>query len=270
MTHLLMVSKDRPCQLDLAIRSIFKNFHVPYKGTVLYTYSSDFYKEGYDKILNLYSDKFTFVKEVDFKSDVISGLKNDYENYGCKYYTSMGDDVLVYKELTPTKEFEVFDSNPLILALNYRMGPNIEVVFEGDPPQELPIFKDGLIWNWQESKAPDWHYSMAMMGQFYRISDLIDYLPTLNITSPTMFESYMVGSPLNHMPLMICFNESKIIELQVNRVQNIAINNRAGNIGLEFLNNIWLSGKRIKDGDLYNLPVNTNRFFYPNFEYEVF
>jgi len=263
MVSLLIVSKDRPCQLDLFLRSMLENFLVPYESTVLYTYSNDFYKEGYDIVIDLYKDKFNFVKESDFKQDVLNSL-----NINNKYFTSLGDDTVVIDKVELTKEFKIFDENISILALNYRMGPNIEIVFQGRGPEVLPSFIDGNIWNWQSAKAKNWHYSMSMMGQFYRMFDMINYLPTLGFSNPTMFEGYMTQRPFNDKPLMICFEKSKIIELAVNRIQNIAINNKFGNITTETLNEIWLSGKRIKLGPIYALPRNINRYYYVDLEYE--
>lgn len=262
MIDLLIVSKNRPCQLDLFLRSVLKNFLIPYKATILYTYSDDFYKKGYDIILDLYKNKFNFVKESNFKQDVLRSL-----NKNNKYFTSLGDDTLIIGKIELTKEFEIFNRDVSILAINYRMGPNIEVVFEGDPTQNLPNFTSEMVWNWQVAKK-NWHTSMAMMGQFYRMSDMIDYLPTLGFNNPTSLEGCMNGKPFNNKPFMVCFEESKIIELVVNRVQTVSLTNRFGNITTGFLNEVWLAGKRIKIEPLYNLPKNINRYFYVDFEYE--
>ena len=188
MVNLLIVSKDRACQLDLTFRSILKNFCIPYDATVLYTYSDDFYKAGYDIVIELYEDKFNFVKESNFKQNVLSSIR--LEN---KYFTSLGDDVLVNGRIEYTKEFEVFDNSESILALNYRMGPNVEVVYEGDPPQQLPEFSADSVWNWSKCEEKDWYYPMALMGQFYRTSDMINYLPNLAFNNPRFTSTNLIS-----------------------------------------------------------------------------
>ncbi len=263
MISLLIVSKNRPCQLDLLLRSVLENFQLPYESTVLYTYSDANYQKGYDIILDLYGDKFNFVKESNFKQDVLSSLNRDN-----KYFTCLGDDTVVIDRIELTKEFEIFDGDSSILAIKYLMGSNLEVIFEGDPPTELPVFQDNHVWHWKDCAERHWHYSMNLMAQFYRMSDMIDYIPTLGFTNPTSFEGSMTLRPFNHRPYMICFGISKAIELAVNRVQNISLTNRFGNVSTETLNDTWLSGRRIKIEPIYNLPRNINRFFHVDFQYE--
>ena len=263
MISLLIVSKDRPCQLDLFLRSILKNFLVPYNATVLYTYSNDSYKKGYDIVLDLYQDKFNFVKETNFKQNVLASL-----NPNDKYFTSLGDDVVVFDEIGLTKEFDIFDNDDSILALNYRMGRNIDIVFQGRDPEIHPKFVGDNLWNWVTSTSKNWHYSMALMGQFYRMSDIINYFPTLSFSNPNSLEGSMVRNPFSHRPLMLSFDSSKMIELALNRVQTVALTNKKGNISTEFLNEIWLSGKRLRAEPIYALPDNINRYYTVNLEYE--
>lgn len=264
MTNMLIFSRDRACQLDLLLRSIVDNFNVPYVATVIYTYSSDYYKQGYDILTKMYSGIFKFVKEGNFKSDVLNALKGDF-----KYFTSLGDDCVVRKRLSRTKEFDVFDTDTNILALNYRMGLNLRVVWQGDPEVPLPRFINDCIWNWQRGRRrKNWYYPMAVIGQFYRMVDIINYLPCLDFDCPNWLEGKMMRKPFNHKPLMICFSESKIIELAVNRVQNVAMKNRFGNISTEYLNRLWLDGMRIKKESVYVLPYEISRFFNVNLEFE--
>lgn len=263
MVSLFIVSKNRPCQLDLFLRSLIDNFLIPYDATILYTYTNNEYKIGYGIIIEIYKDRFNFVLETDFKSNLLKSLNR--EN---KYFTSLGDDVVVIDKLELTNEFTIFNNDPSILALNYRMGPNVEIVFQGKGPEILPSFNKSNIWNWKIAKAKNWHYSMAMMGQFYRMSDVVDYLPSLKFSNPTTLETAMTQQVFNNRPNMICFDKSKIIEIAINRVQMVSTTNMFGNISAETLNEIWLSGKRIKIEPVYDLPKNINRFYNINLEYE--
>ena len=262
MTNLLIFSKDRACQLDLLLRSIIDHFNVPYVATIIYTYSSDFYKGGYNILIKEYPN-FKFVKETNFKADVLNALKGNF-----KYFTSLGDDCVVQRRLDHSKEFGIFDANTDILALNYRMGPNLRVVWEGDPEISLPKFISDYIWNWQKGGVKGWYYPMALMSQFYRMADIADYLPGLSFACPTGIEAAMMCNKFKHKPLMICFPESKVVELVINRVQNMATKNRFGNISTEYLNRLWLDGMRIKKESVYVLPYEISRFFNVNLEFE--
>ena len=148
------------------------------------------------------------------------------------------------------------------------MGPNVKVVFEGDPPQKLPKFIAGRVWNWLNCKERDWYYPMAMMGQFYRTNDLVNYLTKLKFENPNSLEGVMMCNIMRHKPLMIWFERSKVIELAVNRVHNVATKNRFGNINTKILNDLILSGQRIKIEPLLELSGSINRYFNVDFVYE--
>jgi len=237
------------------------NFNVPYAATVIYTYSSSFYKKGYDILIKEHPN-FRFIKETNFKVDVINSLSGDF-----KYWTSLCDDYVVQKRLDHTKEFGAFDANTDILALNYRMGPNLKVIYEGDPTEPIPKIVNG-IWNWKKAAGRDWKYPMSLPGQFYRMKDMIDYLPRLDFDCPNWLEGKMMQKRFKHKPLMICFPESKVVELVVNRVQNVALKNRFGNVSTEYLNKLWLDGMRVEKEIVYSLPHEINRFFNVNFGFE--
>lgn len=262
MTNMLIFSKDRACQLDLLLRSMIDNFKVSYAATIIYTYTSDFYKDGYGILMREYPD-FRFVREISFKADVLRSLKGDF-----KYLTTLCDDCVVYKRLERTKEFDVFDANVNILALNYRLGPNLRVIYQGDMETPLPRFTKDHVWNWQKAKTREWKYSMALAGQFYRMADMVDYLPRLNFDCPTYIETRMMQSKINK-PLQICFPESKIFALEINRVQDRSLTNRHGNVSVKYLNKLWLDGMRIRKEEVYSLPHEINRFFDVDLGFEV-
>lgn len=261
MTNMLIVSKDRALQLDLLLRSMADNFKVPHITTIIYTYSDNLYKKGYDILINEYPH-LKFVKETNFREDVLNTLSRSF-----KYHTALCDDCVFPRRLERTKEFNIFDANTDILALNYRIGPNMKVVYQGEPETPLPVFTKDHIWNWQTAKTRAWKYSMALAGQFYRMVDMVDYLPHLNFDCPTFIETRMMQNQINK-PLQICFDESKIIALEINRVQDRSLTNKHGNITAEYLNNQWLDGMRIRKESVYCLPTEINRFFNVKLEFE--
>ena len=55
MLNIIVFSRDRACQLELFIRSMkfyFKEFY-QYNINVLYTYSNNKFKEGYEKLFKI-------------------------------------------------------------------------------------------------------------------------------------------------------------------------------------------------------------------------
>ena len=63
MINFTIFSKDRSCQLSLLLSSMkefIKEFET-LKINVLYTYSNDFFKQGYDKLIPIYNN-INFIK----------------------------------------------------------------------------------------------------------------------------------------------------------------------------------------------------------------
>ena len=75
MLNIIVFSKNRSCQLELFLRSMklyFKEFN-EHKINILYTYSNDKFKEGYDKVISIHNDKnINYIKETQpFKNHIL-------------------------------------------------------------------------------------------------------------------------------------------------------------------------------------------------------
>ena len=93
--NIIVFSKDRACQLELFLRSMkfyFKEFdqHII---NVLYTYSNDKFKSGYDKLFTIHNDSnINYIKETqNFKNHILFLLDQD------KAYTIFFVDDIVFK-----------------------------------------------------------------------------------------------------------------------------------------------------------------------------
>ena len=90
MLSAVVFSKNRAAQLHLALYSIRKNFPDISDITVLYTHTTDEFKEGYE-IAQLFfpsSERVNWVEESNFENDTI-----DILNKGC-------DHVCFFTEIT--------------------------------------------------------------------------------------------------------------------------------------------------------------------------
>ena len=77
--NIIIFSKDRACQLDLFLRSLkkyFKEFE-ELNFNILYTYSNDKFKIGYDKLFTIHNDSnLNYIKETKkFKEHVAPVIK---------------------------------------------------------------------------------------------------------------------------------------------------------------------------------------------------
>ena len=70
--NILVFSKDRACQCDLTLTSLFNNFEDFNQQTnVLFTYSSSEFKRGYEKLIKKWKKDVNFVEQDNFKENLI-------------------------------------------------------------------------------------------------------------------------------------------------------------------------------------------------------
>lgn len=244
MLNIIVFSKDRGCQLDALLQSLLFFVKMEHKISVVYTYSHNRFKKVYDELIKLYH-YVNFVKEQNFKQDILNLLDSSFE-----ITIFLSDDMILKRELIETPEIKYFLENEEILGIKTIAGRNLKQRFDDGVLLPQPKFIDNKenfnIWNWREHRRITlWGYPMSVATQFYRTKDLIGYLPRINFNSPNFMESEMDKQPLNK-PLMMCYDESLFILLQLNRVQQTHTNNRHGKVRLEQLNDKWFDDKRIQ------------------------
>lgn len=239
MLNIIVFSKDRPSQLDLFLRSMkfyFKEFN-QHTINILYTYSSNTFKDGYDKLFTLHKyNNINYIKETeDFKKHVISLL-----NPNNPYTVFFVDDIVFKNEFTlECKQFKLFTLNDDILTLSLRLHPNLTYCYAARHHMIPPNFDSNCIFKWYGQQG-DYGYPMSLDGHFFRTDDIIPIIKVLNFNNPNSFESVLSMYPLNR-PKMICFEDSVIINNPINKVQNFN-NNVHGDISADYLNDKFLDG----------------------------
>lgn len=234
MINIIGFSKNRAAQLDLFIRSFEHYSKEKYDIKIIYTYSNDEFKKGYDRLINYYVD-IDFIKEQDFKNDV---LKNIDLN---KKYTSFFVDDIIFKNdfSINDNEFKMFENDKSILCLSLRLHPRLTYCYAANVPM-IPI--NNTVFEWR-NKTGDFNYPMSIDMNIYRTDDILPLLKLLNYTNPNSLEMYLSMNPINK-PKMICYDNSIIINNPCNKVQTNNPN-KHGNIDAEFLNEKFLNGERI-------------------------
>lgn len=244
MINIILFSKNRACQLELFLRSMkefFKEFN-ECEIKILYTFSNKEYEDGYEKLKLIHSD---------------SNIKYNKENKLTKFKTSL---LFLFDKLKPysvffvddnvfkepfsfnDEEFKTFVTRKDVLTLSLRLHPRLNYCYPARLKQVSPqMDKDG-VFNWT-GKPGDFGYPMSLDGNFYHTQHLIYYLSNLNYNGPNDLESQMAMQPLP-IPMMNCYNKSRIINLPLNKVQNFN-NNIHGNITSKYLNDEFLDGKII-------------------------
>jgi len=246
MLNIILFSRDRACQLELLLRSMkfyFKEFSEQ-KINVLYTYSNDFFKAGYEKLFSIHNDKnIKYIKETQtFKNHVL--LLLDHDN---PYTVFFVDDIVFKNPFTlDCKQFNLFKLNDEILTLSLRLHPYLTYCYSARVRMNSPNFDSNLLFKWY-GLAGDYGYPMSLDGHFFRTKEIAAISKVLTFNNPNSFESILSSYPINRLK-MICFEESIIVNNPINKVQNFN-NNFHGNISAQFLNEKFLEGNII---DLYD------------------
>jgi len=251
----IIFSKDRPCQLDLFLRS-FKKYFINWKENplfILYTYSNSDYKNGYEIVKDIHYE-FTYIQETDFRSNVYNIMK---ENSNNKYLTFYVDDMIFKNTFTmKSKEFIYFEKADNILCLSMRLSPRITFCYAKNRANPVPPFeKEYNTWTWKGCKD-DWGYPLAVDGHIFKVAEIFPLLYILKFDSPNALEGGLAKRTVlpEHLTKMICFDEAKTMTLPFNRVQPIY--NRSGNISASYLNEQWLEGLQISLKPYHNYQVN--------------
>jgi len=244
--NIIGFSKDRPAQLELFLRSMklyFKEFY-EYKINILYTYSDDKFKEGYEKLFKIHSDSnIIYIKEVSrFKLHVLYLLNPE------NIYTAFFVDDIVFKNpfTLDCKQFKLFTLDDNILTLSLRLHPYLTYCYPSKVRMSSPNFDSNLLYKWYGADG-DYGYPMSLDFNFFRTSDFLALTKVLSFNNPNSYESMLAYYPLNR-PKMICFEESVIVNNPINKVQNYN-NNYHGDVTAEYLNDKFLEGYII---DLYD------------------
>lgn len=243
---------NRLLQLEAFLRSMKKEVvdWEKYETYILYKYTSEDFQFGYDVVRNWHNE-FKYVRETNLTDDLklICELNKDTEFIGI----FCDDNIWKDSFNVNCTEFDIFKKDNQICCLSLRMHPKIsKCQTMGNVDTPPPKFNDKpYIWDWTDLNLKgDWKYPMSVDGHVFRTSLINDYLNKFIFSNVSMFESKMAGnSPINQSKMM-CFEESKILNIPLNRVTTTTNNINMG-VEPEFLNDKFLDGNIINTDYYY-------------------
>jgi hypothetical protein len=248
MIDVLIFTKDRAAQLDLTLQGLkiyFKEWQQQ-KYTILMKTSNRAFQEAYQLVRKLHPEpQFEWRLESEsFNHDVrhvFNKGKNPYQSF------LVDDDVFINHFSLDSYEFNEFKRNDQIACLSHRISPYVNYCYTAristPPPKE---FVGKNIWNWKKPElAGDWNYPQSIASfHIFRKEDLSNAINTVPFTAPNSFEGNCLApnSP-HHRPLMICYDNCKIICGTNNRVQNENGNYHENTHDPMKLNNEFFAGR---------------------------
>ena len=241
MVNVIIFSKDRACQLDLLIRSLQKHWKISANFNILYTYSMEEFKRGYDKLRGT-CNSGNFYLEKYFKRDLAKLLQSD-----CKYTMFLTDDIVFTKDFTIDPVFNKFRKRLVakndVGCFSLRLGKNIAYSYPLDKKIKVPMTTKFIYtWKWRKHEG-DWGYPMSVDGHVFLTKDMMPLCESVKFYNPNSLEAALANNPTNK-PFMMCYKEPRLINLAINRVQD-TFPNRAGNVDPRYLNNRYLNDGKI-------------------------
>jgi hypothetical protein len=247
MLNIVVFSKDRSCQCDLTIRSIKEYVKMPYQINVLYTYSSEFYRMGYEELLKKHNEDYIFFRlENNFKQDTEIAVNKKISEFYIRSHKTLflADDEVFIRELNTSDEFIIFNQHPDILGLKLYLGKNIKQRFGTGDYFEQPEFGEYNMWD-IDCGLNLWKYHGSITLQIYKTVEIYEHMKNLNYSNPNSLEIALVQNRMSNKSKLMCFDENKTCLLQWNRVQNVCKSNKYGSVSTDWFNEKWLKGKQL-------------------------
>lgn len=248
MITTLILSKDRPAQCDLTIRTILEFSNLSKIG-ILYQYSNRRFLEGYSKLQKKFGNwMFLDQGKNSFRKSFCSLLDDLVKT---EFILILCDDDVFIDTLDSHWCEEIFYVYPETECVSLRLGLNIDFCYSQNKEQGLPSDIRQKIWGaiynrkLYPDRKTDWAHK-PLTGSIYRTKYFkkMVFLSkfALNWKGPNLLEGAMNRTRWYGSGEVAMFNEPKILNLAVNIVQKEAKNRNSNLYNPELLNSAYLDG----------------------------
>jgi hypothetical protein len=248
MLDVIVFSKDRPLQLDAALRSMRDTCRDPERLDirVIAVASDDATALAY-ATLSRELPYATIVPERGFKPTLVESLRNS------RHVLFVVDDTLFVRDWSAGDALDALNADPDALGVSLRLGLNTTYCYSLDAEQAAPPMtraSDAWVSYAWESAEHDFGYSLEVSTSIYRTSDLWPLIEQGNYTSPNSFEQMLASArPAagRHRPRLLCAPISIAFCAPMNRVQETHQNRHSGReeLSAAALRDLFVAGRRI-------------------------
>jgi len=233
----IIFSKDRPIQLDALLRSYYLYCENPCSLTVLYNTSDESFQKGYDELKIIY-DSVKFIKENDFRRDLISQLSN----IDAEFIFFAVDDMIFIRRFSLSEILSRMSSR---VIFSMRLGSRINWC-ETCQKEMNPIFtiRDTLLeWKWALNEY-DWAYRFSVDGNVYKTKEILALTKSFSFKAPNSYEGLMNGFLLfKYKKRGLSFHDPVVTNLVLNKIQSeLEYDNLFGEISVTGLLDYWNQG----------------------------
>ncbi len=230
--QVIVFSKDRPLQLDAMLRSLILHcldFH-RLSVRIIVKASNELYGQAYQSLEKEYLSctNITLIPETDFRQQVLHLLEKS------EYVLWLVDDNMFVRYFTLSDCQKLLEDNHDALGYSLRLGGNTTYCYALDKQQAIPSFnmlsENTCKYNWTTAEY-DFGYPLEVSSSLYRSRDILPLLMTFDFYDPNSLEAEMASRAScfkDVLPCLLCPIESIAFCNPINKVQNTAADNRAG------------------------------------------
>jgi hypothetical protein len=269
MIHLLLISKDRACQLRNLLYSITVNAPKLFDITINYTYSSDQFREGYEKLQKEDLGQIRWKKEENLREDYLNSCRATT----CALTCLGTDDCVFYRPFPYSSENveELVDNETIsysfrlgrvnTLTQDYQTGRMQPPLHDWFNPKIGDKYSGNFVkYDWTSGDPNlNWFYWFSEDFHCYRTEDNLKMTEMVDFKMFRHLEGNLNGGLRQkwfHKPLMCIGHKSYVVNVPTNNCQGEAIPcSKYNNIGLEELNTKYLDGQviRLEEMDFSNV-----------------
>lgn len=249
----IVFSMDRALQLHALLSSYLDKVLSPVPLHILYHTSSPVHQKAYDELREIFSDKFSFIKQSSdnsFQRDLVSLL----DSVQAPKIFFLVDDALFVGNFD-MNDFANFDTDKVVPSL--RMGLSLKKCYTLQKEQPLPGLipdadsnGDKIFWRWDQG-VYDWSYPLSVDGHFFATQEITAMTKLIRFFAPNTYEGQL--QKFRRFFLFrdgMAYKKSKIVNIPCNKVQR-ENENICGSIHQDFLLEQWLKGYQMDYRSLY-------------------
>ena len=243
--RLIIWSKDRACQLSLLLKSIDKFAPDIFDIKILYKYSSDFFKIGYEKLIKDIPN-ITCTKEID----------GQFQNWTYSQITTAShlvsfatDDSVIYRQLEK-KLLEKILPEQECYVTSLRGGYNtiVQDVHQNTTQPPLNVVVDSGDWlEWPivcYHPHENYGYPFSLDFHIFRRSLMLRLLEDMTFNNSSELEGKLTAFR-QEIDYMKSPSQSVAVNIPINTAGGVTVAGKYHPISLEELNQKWLDGFEI-------------------------
>lgn len=262
---LVIFSFDRPLQLYALLESVALYMQGVHSISLIYRTSNDRYEKAYQEVQSTFPH-VNFLKQEgtsDFKPLTLHVL----HSLPMEHLLFAVDDNIV-KDKVDLNECVKWMEKTQAYGFYLKLGSHLNFCYSLNRPQRNPpssqVNEDIYAWEFDSSEH-DWNYPNTLDMTLYRKKDFLPLFESLNYTNPNWLEYRWASWWVHHLlpnRFGLFYQDSKILNIPLNRVQKEMLNRTMNLYSQEELLEKFEEGLKLDVKDLYQVKNPSVHFEY--------